>query len=120
MLPLQKATVQPLIMLSSRAFQCLCVIAVIISGVSALVDPTEVYNGGYPEADPKNPLLRIATGGAGQSGLVKGTLCYSSTKYHVNNIYSSRRRIHKRQRKERFKTIHHRLGRLPQIFHVPS
>ncbi|KAF1916716.1 extracellular solute-binding protein family 1 [Ampelomyces quisqualis] len=36
----------------------------------ALIDPTEVYNGGFTSGTT-NILLRIATGGAGQSGLVK-------------------------------------------------
>jgi hypothetical protein len=40
-------------------------------GVQALVAPTESYNGGFNSSD--TPMrLRIATGGAGQSGLVKG------------------------------------------------
>ncbi|KAF2626047.1 extracellular solute-binding protein family 1 [Macroventuria anomochaeta] len=45
-------------------------IAVAISGVNALVDPTEIYNGGFISIN-NNTALRIATGGAGQSGLVK-------------------------------------------------
>lgn len=47
-------------------------IAAISGGVNALVDPTEIYNGGY-NSTSNNTALRIATGGAGQSGLVKGT-----------------------------------------------
>ncbi|KAH7384012.1 extracellular solute-binding protein family 1 [Pyrenochaeta sp. MPI-SDFR-AT-0127] len=41
-----------------------------MSGVQALVDPTEIYTGGFNNSDTE-VLLRIATGGAGQSGLVK-------------------------------------------------
>lgn len=58
-------------MLSSVNFQFLHTVAILIGSVTALVDPTEVYNGGFTSAS-KDPLLRIATGGAGQSGLVKG------------------------------------------------
>jgi hypothetical protein len=49
-----------------------------ISSVNALVDPTEIYNGGL-SSGTTDVLLRIATGGAGQSGLVKGRPVF----YHV-------------------------------------
>ncbi|KAF1365619.1 hypothetical protein EJ07DRAFT_150133 [Lizonia empirigonia] len=57
-------------MLSSVNLQFLHTVAILIGSVTALVDPTEVYNAGFTSAS-KDPLLRIATGGAGQSGLVK-------------------------------------------------
>ncbi|KAH7071818.1 extracellular solute-binding protein family 1 [Paraphoma chrysanthemicola] len=40
-------------------------------GVNALVAPTEIYNGGFNQTGDTDIGLRIATGGAGQSGLVK-------------------------------------------------
>ena len=58
-------------MLSSIFSNTLCVGLVAIIGVDALVAPTEIYNGGYSSAS-NDTALRIATGGAGQSGLVKG------------------------------------------------
>jgi hypothetical protein len=45
--------------------------AIAASCAYALVDPTEIYNGGL-NSSSTDVLLRIATGGAGQSGLVKG------------------------------------------------
>ncbi|KAH8722388.1 extracellular solute-binding protein family 1 [Phaeosphaeriaceae sp. PMI808] len=45
-------------------------ISAITSGIQAIVDPTESYNGGFNSTNTPI-LLRIATGGAGQSGLVK-------------------------------------------------
>lgn len=45
------------------------------SCVEALVDPTEIYTGGLGP-NTSDVALRIATGGAGQSGLVKG-ICES-------------------------------------------
>lgn len=40
--------------------------------VQALVAPTEIYTGNSSAATSNDTALRIATGGAGQSGLVKG------------------------------------------------
>ncbi|KAH6619913.1 extracellular solute-binding protein family 1 [Boeremia exigua] len=57
-------------MFSSNFSWSFTAIAILLSGVTALVDPTEVYNGGF-NSTSNNTLLRIATGGAGQSGLVK-------------------------------------------------
>jgi hypothetical protein len=62
-----------LIMLSSKVPHSLLVAVVAIKGVEALVAPTEIYNGGFGATAASNDTaLRIATGGAGQSGLVKG------------------------------------------------
>jgi hypothetical protein len=53
-------------------------------GAQTLVAPTESYYGGFNSTNVPT-LLRIATGGAGQSGLVKGTqysvYCYHDTVY---------------------------------------
>ncbi|KAF3000680.1 hypothetical protein E8E13_001525 [Curvularia kusanoi] len=57
-------------MLSSSLIHTLCAAVVAIRGVNALIDPTEIYNGGFTSAS-NDTALRIATGGAGQSGLVK-------------------------------------------------
>jgi hypothetical protein len=47
---------------------------IVIMSVHALVEPTEIYTGGIqPYGNTSDVALRIATGGAGQSGLVKGT-----------------------------------------------
>jgi hypothetical protein len=68
-----------LIMLSSKVLHSLLVAVVAIKGVEALVAPTEIYNGGFGSTTASNDTaLRIATGGAGQSGLVKGTHLSSS------------------------------------------
>jgi hypothetical protein len=50
----------------------LLVLSATTMGVQGLIEPTEIYNGGFNGSDTPT-LLRIATGGAGQSGLVKGT-----------------------------------------------
>lgn len=49
-----------------------CAVAAAFTCVQALVDPTEIYTGGFTSS-ASDVLLRIATGGAGQSGLVRGT-----------------------------------------------
>jgi hypothetical protein len=41
-----------------------------IMGIVPALEPTEIYTGGYNTNTP--PVLKIANGGAGQSGLVKG------------------------------------------------
>jgi hypothetical protein len=46
-------------------------ITIVTSSVAALIDPTEVYNGGFTSGSTE-VSLRAATGGAGQSDLVKG------------------------------------------------
>ena len=51
--------------------QYLCSWLALASTITA-VDPADVYDGGFSSQDAKIEL-RIATGGAGQSGLVKGT-----------------------------------------------
>lgn len=38
------------------------------------VDPEEIYDGGFGASNSTSILLKIGNGGAGQSGLVKGTL----------------------------------------------
>jgi hypothetical protein len=43
----------------------------IIPSTFALIDPTAIYDGGVNDTSAP-VLLRIANGGAGQSGLVKG------------------------------------------------
>lgn len=58
-------------MLSSRTSTLWCAFAAAMSGVQGLVAPTEIYTGGFNTTETE-VLLRIATGGAGQSGLVKG------------------------------------------------
>jgi hypothetical protein len=46
----------------------------VVMSVHALAEPTEIYTGGIqPYGGTSDVALRIATGGAGQSGLVKGT-----------------------------------------------
>jgi len=65
-------------MISSNILRVLSAATVLRSGVNALIDPTEIYNGGY-NSTSNNTALRIATGGAGQSGLVKGAAYESST-----------------------------------------
>jgi len=42
------------------------------TSLGAALDPAAVYDGGYGQGGPI--LLGIANGGAGQSGLIKGTL----------------------------------------------
>ena len=60
-------------MLSSGFLNKILAAVVAIRGVEALVAPTEIYNGGFGSTTASNDTaLRIATGGAGQSGLVKG------------------------------------------------
>jgi hypothetical protein len=60
-------------MLSSRFLNAILAAVVAVKGVEALVAPTEIYNGGFASTSASNDTaLRIATGGAGQSGLVKG------------------------------------------------
>lgn len=56
-------------MVSVKLSCLLYTIVSVFSVVKALVDPTETYDGGFGKSDV---LLRIATGGAGQSGLVRG------------------------------------------------
>lgn len=58
-------------MLGPRMTKLSCAVVALACSVQALVDPTEVYNGGFNSTDTE-VLLRIATGGAGQSGLVRG------------------------------------------------
>jgi hypothetical protein len=64
----------------------LSLFAIFATMVSAqtLVAPTESYYGGFNSTSVPT-LLRIATGGAGQSGLVKSTrypvYCYRDTVY---------------------------------------
>lgn len=60
-------------MLIAHIFRYYVATAAALSGAQALVAPTEVYTGGLNSSDTE-VLLRIATGGAGQSGLVKGIL----------------------------------------------
>jgi hypothetical protein len=59
-------------MFGTHITKSLFAVSAIISGIQALTEPTESYNGGFNSSDTPT-LLRIATGGAGQSGLVKGT-----------------------------------------------
>ena len=60
-------------MLSSTFLTSILAAVVTVKGVDALVAPTEIYDGGFSSTTASNDTaLRIATGGAGQSGLVKG------------------------------------------------
>ena len=47
--------------------------AVVLAGVVAAVDPAAIYDGGFGNNTNSSILLNIGNGGAGQSGLVKGT-----------------------------------------------
>ena len=72
-------------MFGSRISRFWFAVAAATSGVQALVDPTEVYTGGFTSSDNK-VLLRIATGGAGQSGLVKGVFFRHPSLIHFQLI----------------------------------
>lgn len=76
-------------------------IALALSGVSALIEPTEIYNGGY-NLSSNNTALLIATGGARQSGLVKGLSCQLNSDRSANLSSSSSRCFHSGQRQEWF------------------
>lgn len=55
-----------------RQVSCLALaVASLLSGVNAQVEPQAIYDGGLNSTDAP-VLLRIANGGAGQSGLIKG------------------------------------------------
>jgi hypothetical protein len=59
------------IRLEMTRFQVILVLALCLTPSIYAVDPDEVYDGGY--SSPESPVrLRIANGGAGQSGLIKG------------------------------------------------
>ena len=58
-------------MLGSCLPSALFSLLAVIGGVCALVEPTAIYDGGFNDTE-SDILLRIAKGGAGQSGLVKG------------------------------------------------
>lgn len=59
-------------MLIAKMYSFFLAILTAIGGVRALVPPTEIYSGNSSAATSNETALRIATGGAGQSGLVKG------------------------------------------------
>lgn len=50
----------------------LFVIAFVLFGSSVAVKPEAVYSGGFDHDRHDSIKLRIANGGAGQSGLIKG------------------------------------------------
>jgi hypothetical protein len=83
-----------------------------IMSVRALVEPTEIYTGGINSyGNTTEVALRIATGGAGQSGLVKGNFhVVHTTQASSNTTSSPRRRVHPRKRSQRLPALHHRLG----------
>ena len=107
-------------MLSSKVLQSLLVAVVTVKGIDALVAPTEIYNGGFGSTTASNDTaLRIATGGAGQSGLVKGTTSPPPLHPSTDRARSASRRLHPRQRSQRLPTLHHRLGASPHP-HTPT
>ncbi|KAF2034196.1 hypothetical protein EK21DRAFT_97661 [Setomelanomma holmii] len=55
------------------------------SGINALTNPTQIYNGGFNQSGSTEVQLRIATGGADQSGLVK---VLSDTTFTIKNLQS--------------------------------
>lgn len=59
-------------MLITNMLSSFLAILTAVGGVRALVAPTEIYTGNSLAATSNETALRIATGGAGQSGLVKG------------------------------------------------
>lgn len=94
-------------MLTSDVSRLLLAIVAVTLGVNALIDPTEVYTGGFSvDNSSSDILLRIATGRAGQSSLVKGETLLVLSELSILNInYSPRRRIHPRRCKERLATF---------------
>jgi hypothetical protein len=83
--------------------------------VRALVDPTEIYTGGFTtNSNTSDVALRIATGGAGQSGLVKGIYSHPFSSFQPSTDLtptpSPGRRLHPRLRRQRLRPLHHRLG----------
>lgn len=66
---LQHLNLNMLYLISLRS---LLTVLIAAGGVRALIAPTEIYTGNSSAATSNDTALRIATGGAGQSGLVKG------------------------------------------------
>lgn len=50
----------------------LFLVAALLLGSSVAVEPEDVYSGGFDFGKNDSIKLRIANGGAGQSGLIKG------------------------------------------------
>ena len=72
----------PLIMLILHSFLRLSLTVAFPIGRVCALEPTEIYTGGY-DLGASAPVLKIANGGAGQSGLVRGR------RFFANDFFSS-------------------------------
>lgn len=85
-------------------------ILIAFGNAQALVAPTEIYTGNSSAATSNDTALRIATGGAGQSGLVKGSYYRMFVGKSTDSLCSPCRRFHHREHSKRVAALHYRMG----------